>query len=93
METVPTIIAKLLEQGLLGSIVVAQFFVAKHLIQQERTEKLAALAEVARLNSLMQEKTVPALVSATSAVADAAGFLQEVKYRQDIAEAAKKGGA
>lgn len=92
METaLPSIIEKVLGQGLLGAIVVAQFFVAKHLLQQERDEKKAALAEVARLNGVMQEKTVPALVSATNAVADAAGVLRDVQYRHDVAaEAAAK---
>jgi hypothetical protein len=101
MESVLTpLVEKFLGQGLIGAVLVAHFFISRDLLQKERAatqvereEKRAAQAEVARLNGLMQDRMVPALVNAASAVGDAQKILASIQYRQDVAtEAAKKGG-
>lgn len=82
------LIEPLLQYGV-GGIILAMLIVfarSQVLREQQRADALAT--EVNRLNTLMQEKTIPALIAATQAVATAQTILQSIKYQQDIDAAA-----
>lgn len=82
------LIEPLLQYGV-GGIILAMLIVfarSQVLREQQRADALAA--EVNRLNTLMQEKTIPALLGATQALATAQTILQSFQYQRDIEAAA-----
>lgn len=80
----------LLEYGILGILAVILILFVKALLKREQTRADAEHAENLRLNQLIQEKTIPALVSATQAIQSAQAILQAMQYQQDVAEAARR---
>lgn len=90
----------LLQYGVLGIFAVILLVLSKTLIrrEQERADRLDA--EVNRLNSLIQDKTIPALISATSAIQASQLYLQSLQYQRDVlkesaaqmADRAREGG-
>jgi len=85
------LIEPLLNYGALGIFAALLVYFARSLLLREQKRADDSAAEVTRLNTLMQEKTIPALIAATQAVATAQTVLQGIKYQQDVeaASAAK----
>lgn len=81
----------LMQYGVLGVFAVLLVMFARALLQREQQRGDAAAAEVQRLNNIMQEKTIPALLAATQAIAAAQTILQQIQYQRDVENAASKG--
>lgn len=77
-------IASLLQYGVLGAFTVILLIYTQGAIRRERERGDAAEAEVRRLNALAQDKTIPALVSATQAIAQAQAVLQTIQYQREL---------
>lgn len=74
--------APLLQYGALGAIAVALFAFARTAYKRE-TERADRLeTELARLNTLLQERHIPALLNANQALHDATEALQAVQRRE-----------
>lgn len=93
--TTTGIVGVLLQYGAVGAVALTLGFFARTLIkrEQERADRLeveakearlAYNAEVSRLNTLIQEKTIPALLTATSAINNSQQLLQSLQYQRDI---------
>lgn len=72
----------LLQYGALGVIAAALFAFARTAYRREvdRADRLEA--ELARLNGLLQERHIPALLSANQALHDATDALRDVQRRE-----------
>lgn len=77
-----------LQYGAIGAFLAVMIALAYQLIKREQVRADALAAEVQRLNNVMMEKTVPALVEATKAVTAAQSILQSIQYQKDIEAAA-----
>jgi len=80
----------LLQYGAIGVFAILLIVFARTLLLREQQRGDAAAAEVIRLNNLMQEKTIPALIAATQAIAAAQNILQQIQYQRDVEAAAIK---
>lgn len=80
----------LLDFGGIGILAIILLVFARSLLQREQARADAQALEVQRLNNLMVEKTIPALISATNAIAASQSLLQSMQYRADIEAQAKK---
>lgn len=78
-----------LQYGAIGAMLVVLFLFARTLLLREQARADASAAEVQRLNTLIQEKTIPALIAATQAVTTAQTVLQSFNYQRDVEAAAK----
>ena len=78
----------LLQYGVLGVFAAILVVFARSLLLREQKRADDSAAEVTRLNNLMTERTIPALIAATQAVATAQTILQGIKYQQDVDAAA-----
>jgi len=85
-------ITGLVQYGAIGIILVLLVTVSRSLIKREQDRADRLDLEVTRLNSLIQEKTIPALLSATQAVQASQALLQSMQYERDVAAAASKRG-
>jgi len=87
----PGIFKLLFDYGILGIFAVVLLIVARALLLREQKRADEEHAEVLRLNGLMQEKFLPALISATQAIAASQSLLQALQFKQQVeAEAARK---
>lgn len=87
----PSTLEPLLQYGILGVFAVLLILFAQTLLKREQQRGDASAAEVIRLNTIMQEKTIPALIAATQAIAAAQTILQQIQYQRDVESAASKG--
>lgn len=89
------IVGVLLQYGAVGAVALTLGLFARTLIkrEQERADRLEVDAkearqqyntEVSRLNTLIQEKTIPALLTATQAIQASQQLLQSLQYQRDI---------
>lgn len=88
---VPAVItASLLQYGILGIFAGLMLILVRTLLkrEQERSDTLAA--EVTRLNTLIQDKAIPALVLATSAITESQRLLQAIQYQRDVENASDR---
>ena len=82
-----------LQYGAIGAILVATLIFAKQSIKREQDRADRQEAEVKRLNDLLVDKTIPALVAATQAIQASQAIVQRLQYMRDIEmEARKKKG-
>jgi len=74
----------LLNYGVLGIFAVVMVTLIRVLLkrEQERADRLEN--EVTRLNGIIQEKTIPALLAATEAVKSSQDFLRQMEYQRKI---------
>lgn len=70
------------QYGLLGVCVAALIWFARTTVLRERERADRLDLEVARLNSFIQEKVIPALVSETHAMNEYTALLRDVGSRQ-----------
>lgn len=87
----PPYLEPLMQYGALGAIAIVLIIFARTLLRREQDRGDASAAEVIRLNTIMQEKTIPALLQATQAIAAAQTILQQIQYQRDVEAAATKG--
>lgn len=80
----------LLDYGGLGILLVLLLWFARTLLVREQNRADAAVNEVSRLNALMQDKTIPALINATQAISASQSLLQALQLRQQIEAEARK---
>ncbi len=81
-----------LQYGAIGAILVATLLFTKTSIKREQDRADRQEAEVKRLNDLLVDKTIPALVAATQAIQASQSLVQRMQYMRDIElEARKKG--
>ncbi len=88
-----TALGQLLNYGVLGIFAVLLVLFARTLLKREQDRGDTAQAEVTRLNNLIQDKIIPALIGATGAVTSAQTILQTLKYKQDVEDAAGRLGS
>lgn len=81
-------LAPLLQYGVLGIFVVILVLFGRTLIKREQDRADAEHTENLRLNQLIQEKTMPALISATEAIRASQSILQTMQYQRDLEQAA-----
>lgn len=81
---------QLASTGVLGVFAVLLIIFARGLLAREQARSDAAAAEVTRLNTLMQEKFLPALISATQAISASQAILQEMQLKQQILAEARR---
>lgn len=79
----------ILQYGAIGAIAIALFMFARGLLLREQQRGDAAAAEVQRLNNMIQERVIPALMTATQAISASQAILQGIQYKRDIEAAAK----
>ena len=86
--------AALLQYGAVGAMLCIVAVFAWRLIQREQHRSDRLDAEVTRLNGVIQEKVIPALVTANQTIADAQQLLQTLQYQRDVErQAVKNDGA
>lgn len=90
MADTTVVFKMILDYGGLGILLIILLWFARALLVREQNRADANAAEVNRLNALMQEKTIPALISATQAIAASQSLLQALQRKQEIEEAARK---
>lgn len=82
------------QYGVLGTLIAAlasgRFLVPRYVYdqQKERADKMEQ--ENLRLNTLIADKTIPAIVDAASVVRDSLTLLDQMKRERDIQEAAQR---
>lgn len=81
----------LLQYGVLGVFAIVLIVFARSLLQREQKRADDSAAEVVRLNAMMQDRLIPALVTATQAISASQTILQAIQYQKDIEAAAKAG--
>lgn len=74
--------AALLQYGVLGVVAVVLFSFARQAIKRETERADRMEAEVFRLNNLIQERHIPALIKATEAVESATEALRSTRDRR-----------
>lgn len=67
------------QYGVLGVFAVLLVWFAKFMIGRETTRADRLEAEVVRLNNIIQEKVIPALMSATGAVEESTELLRDLQ--------------
>jgi hypothetical protein len=67
------------QYGVLGVFAVLLVWFAKFMIGRETTRADRLEAEVVRLNNVIQEKVIPALMSATGAVEESTAMLRDLQ--------------
>lgn len=82
---------KLTEYGVLGILVALLFWFGFKQVQREQKRSDDLQAENLRLNQTIQDKVIPALVSATQALQGSAAILQQIKYERDLEMAEQRG--
>ncbi len=89
-SSTPDVTGNLLQYGVLGIFTVVMIGLIRVLLkrEQERADRLEA--EVTRLNGIIQEKTIPALLSATEAVKSSQDFLRQLEYQRKLEEEAQR---
>lgn len=87
----PTL-APLLQYGILGIFAILLIVFSRSLLKREQDRGDAVAAENIRLNTVMQEKIIPALTAATLAITSAQNILQNIQYQRDIESAVAKKG-
>lgn len=81
----------LLQYGVLGIFAVLLILFSRSLLKREQDRADGLAVENLRLNTLMQEKIIPALTAATQAIIAAQSILESIQYQRDIeAEVAKR---
>ena len=85
-ETDP--LSSLMQYGVLGIFSVLLIIFGRSLIKREQDRADRLDEEVTRLNNLIQEKTIPALLSATQAIQASQAILQAMQYERDVQAAA-----
>jgi hypothetical protein len=85
-----SVLAPLAQYGILGIAAALLVLFARTLLKREQERGDAAALEVTRLNTLMQEKIIPALITATLAIVASQSILQAIQYQRDIESAAAK---
>lgn len=83
-------LAPLLQYGVLGVFAILLIVFARTLLKREQDRSDTSAAEVIRLNTLMQEKIIPALVTATNAIVASQTILQAIQYQRDVEVAIAK---
>lgn len=81
-----SIIGVFLQYGIIGALLLVVGWYARSLIQREQARADRLEAEVNRLNTLVQEKTIPALVTATQAIQQSQSLLQAIQNQREIDE-------
>lgn len=81
----------LLQYGAIGVFLALLVIFARSQVLREQKRADDSASEVIRLNNIMQEKTIPALIAATQAIASAQAILQQIQYQKDVENAASKG--
>lgn len=84
------VLQPLLQYGVLGIFAVLLIGFSRSLLKREQDRADRSEAEVLRLNTIMQEKTIPALTLATQALLESQKLLQAIQYQRDIEAAAAK---
>jgi hypothetical protein len=82
--------SSLAQYGAIGVMLLVLGLFAKTLISREQLRSDRLESEVNRLNTLIQEKTIPALVSATQAIQASQQLLQAVQYQRDVDQRARE---
>ena len=77
----------LVQYGVLGIFCLILVVVARSFIKREQDRADRLEAEVIRLNTVIQEKTIPALLSATEAIKSSQMLLQSVQLEREVAAA------
>jgi hypothetical protein len=81
----PDMVGVFAQYGVVGIMLLAVGVFAKTMITREQVRADRLESEVTRLNTLVQEKTIPALVSATQAIQGSQELLQRMQYQRDVA--------
>ncbi len=88
-----SLLGQLTQYGVLGVFAVLLVLFARTLLKREQDRGDASAAEVTRLNSLVIDKIIPALITATQAISASQQILQSIQYQRDLeAAVAKKSG-
>lgn len=77
------------QYGILGILVAAlasgKFVVPRYVLDRERERADRLEAENVRLNNVIQEKAIPAIVQAATAVKDSQMLVAEVRHEREVA--------
>ncbi len=96
-QTAADPLSSLLQYGVIGIFAVLLVIFSRALVKREQDRADSEHAENLRLNQLIQDKTIPALVEATKAIQSSQQILQQMNYQQEVRIAAErlnaKGGA
>ena len=76
----------LVQYGAIGAMLVVLGFFAKSLIKREQDRADNLEKDNKRLNELVQDKIVPALINATTAVNSSQQILQDIQKQKEIDE-------
>ena len=84
------------QYGLLGAMFIAlasgQFLVPRYVLDRERERSDRHELEVQRLNKLIQEQAIPAIVEASKAVQESSLLMRDVQRERDIEREVKQRG-
>ena len=85
------ILKPLLQYGVLGIFSILLILFARQAVKREQMRADALEAENKRLNTVMQEKIIPALTLATQAIVSAQTVMQGIQYQRDVERALSHG--
>jgi hypothetical protein len=74
------------QYGAIGIMLVVVGFFAKKMVVREQVRADRLELEVTRLNTLVQERTIPALVAATEAIQASQQLLLTMQYQRESAQ-------
>lgn len=80
----------LLQYGAIGAMLIVLGLFARTLIAREQHRSDRLDVEVTRLNNLIADKVIPALVTATSVINDSQQLLQTMQHQRDVEQRARK---
>lgn len=84
------------QYGILGVLVFAlasgKFLVPRYVLDRERERADRMEVENVRLNTLIQEKAIPAIVDAANAVKDSTLLVHDLKSERELRERLKREG-
>lgn len=86
----PGVIKALFDYGGIGLLLIILLWFARTLLIREQNRADAAANEVSRLNTMIQEKFLPALVAATQAISASQEILQEMQLKAQIQAEARR---
>lgn len=77
-------LSSLVQYGVLGIFAALLVMFGRSLVKREQERADAVQAENLRLNQLIQDKTIPALVTATQAIQASQAILQAMQAQRDV---------